>query len=317
MGNRVYEYLKRFRQFSINQIVNHKLYLYTGNDSKIIRQRDFYFSFINNYVFRPRQTRLYNLIYDSKDDDNLLPDLLKSLQEYIISLDNVLKNYASNNSTGGFNYQLLKDAIQVLNILKVGFTWHEAKEFDGKAISLFDKAYDEYVDEPINNVVIKDIINARIKGEYGYGMDLNHILYYKADNDDSLNQLLNYLIAEHSYDGLLLFTAEAFQRLRDYIKNSDNYKNFYYSPDNEAYYYINFETESEDDCYLRKSRYLLSFYSIYGKVFKLVTYIVTNSSFDKTEYRDCEATKKVYNIDDFMDNGEFKLVIPTHIDVFV
>lgn len=325
-------YLDKLQEYSRHCLFDTRLYTYTGDDSKLISQQHFFEKLLSNDAFSDSGD--LSRIFFIEQDGKSLSEKVKNTMESIRLLIDNWGNKAKESSSTEFQdyYKMVTDAIQILQIMRVHFTWHQAKFFEGKPSSLFNRIYSANADDPIENDFAPDtIIENRLKGDFDY--DFNHILYYRASNHpEFFKQFLHFLTssANNSYKGLLLFSTDAMLSFFDYIKRTYKYKDFHLDYDSNGYAYLSFiEDDDEYDPikmdYSADTRttyeFKMVFHSKDDGFSKLVAYNVCSSSFDESIYRHLEPVHNCYSIradfKNYLQGDSSEIIVPSHIDVFI
>ena len=238
MGNRVYDYLVAFRKYCLEHLIDIKYHLYTGANSYILYHRKILLSFINNDVFSAG-SKLHMSVYGIYDSADTLLGVMESLQDYIGCFEGELKDLVLNSNEKNVNFKAFEDAIQVLNILRLHFTWYNSKEFTGEAVSVLERSLTEFADEPFEGkIMLSSLVYARLNGKLGHKFDFNYIFCYKTSDETIFEQFVkvfnSYLGRSYgSYNGLMLFTRVALERFTKFVK-SERYTRQEFSHDDKG-----------------------------------------------------------------------------------
>lgn len=328
MGNKVSDYLERFRKYCLDQLIEKRYYMYGGSNPYTLARKNFYSSFVNNDVFKVG-TKLHKGVFytdDFSETHELLTDIMEWLRDYIKSFDSYLRAFLEKSDNSSLNFKRLNDAIEILKILKLHFTWYSGNVFDGKSASFFERNYFDFADEPFE-MVPKSLINSRINGFFGDEFYFNYIFYYKAFNKENCDQLMElFSMAKNNYssiyDGMLLFTPNAMWKFLAYLQKNSKYRNYEHTEDEDGYHYISLSTEQTEKFeYVCYSTYKMVFHLEENGLYKLVAFKAENHSFDMNEYRDAPSEYCGYSNDerfkDYLVTEKPEISVPKYIDVFV
>lgn len=324
MENLVSIYLLKFRSFCVKEVIEKKLYMYTGSDELTIKKKNFYISFINNDIFNLNSPLHKNFISEvtSYKGNNHLIHMMEHLRQFIISFKFTLdEDYLINYARKTHNFKTIEDACQVLTVLKLHFTWHKKDRFDGNAVSIFEKTYSDYADEEfLHSMILDSIAYDRLFCDMVFPFEPNHVFFYKASSNIPFDDFINY-IKEYEYDGIILFTDKAFKYFLKFIEENSNNKKYdlAFEDEENGKQYLSFSFESKYGSTVITSYYKLIFIKSDDDVYKMIAYEVINHGFDTDEYRDEKPYEVHVCIDEKYEKATFygicKVVKPTHIDI--
>ena len=107
MGNKVSDYLERFRKYCIDQLIEYRYYMYGGRNPYTLARKNFYSSFVNNDVFKV-DTKLHRGVFYSdnfSETHELLTDIMEWLRDYIKSFDSHLRAILDKSDNSSFNFK--------------------------------------------------------------------------------------------------------------------------------------------------------------------------------------------------------------------
>ena len=289
MGNKISDYLERFRIFCGKELTgNH--YIFYGNSSYHSKRKDFYCSFINNDVFNP-DSELHQGVfdsYDSTDNTELLIAIIKWVQNYIKSFKYKIRD-AITFKCSSINFKPLDDAIQLIFIFKAQFSIYYQSEFNGTCHSIFDNnpyCY-EYADNPFTNTLLPaSLIDAKINDEFCDELNLNYIIGHDTISEKTFEQFNHYFCQDTSsnYTGMLFFTYFAMKQYEQSLRN-DHIK--FEVKDEDGYYYISLECgQMIGNKYIPTSSHKIVFHvEGDGTLYRLVAFNSILFSFDFLKHK--------------------------------